>query len=129
MKAQTVAVKHQLPCTTAKMRGTMMKAFQSHSPTAASLKSLGAMIERQQKSRQKSSSMKGTTRTAPKRRTASKAHLVLGVLKKRSGLKTSPLGLKKAKWASRTFCMPTHWKMPTTPTIRPSHQWFHGILG
>src|SRR4051794_6157835 len=46
-KPQAMAVSHQLPWTTAKNRGTIRNALTSHSPTAASLKSLGETIRRQ----------------------------------------------------------------------------------
>src|SRR2546421_9067375 len=98
MKAQTMAVGHQGRWTKLKMIGIATNAFQSHSPTLASLKSLGAMIDRQQKSRQKSSSMNGTTRTAPNRRTAMNAQRVVGFWKKRSGLNAFSSGLNHSKW-------------------------------
>src|SRR5437773_11552267 len=76
--AQTMEVSHQLPLTSAKAAETPANAFQSHSPTLASLKSFGAMMVRQRKSRQKSSSITGTTRAAPATRTAIHDHMMAG---------------------------------------------------
>src|SRR5690349_14834857 len=83
--AHTIAVSHQFPCTTAKISGTTTNAFQSHSPTFASLKSFGAAIDRQAKSRQNNSSMNGTTTAAPNSRTAMNAHITPGDAKNFSG--------------------------------------------
>src|SRR4051794_8268248 len=100
ISAQTMLVAHQFPCTSAKTTGTTKNADQSNSPTSASLKSLGAMICRQRKSRQKSSPTTGTPSTAPATRTATKLHaaVVEGNTPAAKGLKTSSDGLKKVKW-------------------------------
>src|SRR5947207_13429201 len=76
--AQTMEVSHQLPWTSAKAAETPANAFQSHSPTPASLKSLGAMMVRQRKSRQKSSSITGTTKAAVAVRIAIQLHISAG---------------------------------------------------
>src|SRR5215831_8218813 len=74
---QTTAVSHQLPCTVAKASATIRNAFQLFSPTCASLKSAGAMIDRQRKSRQKSSSITGTTSDALAMRITIHDHMIV----------------------------------------------------
>src|SRR5688500_13048296 len=81
MAAQTMEVSHQLPCTKLKATQTTANARQSHSPRCASLKSFGEMTVRQRKSRQNSSSITGTTSTAPAMRTAYHAYSAAGLAK------------------------------------------------
>src|SRR3954469_16540947 len=122
MEPQTMAVIHWI-WTEAKARETIVIDFQSHSPTPASLKSLGAAMVRQRKSRQKSSSMKGTTRDAPSQRMMMKAHMAAAEEKNLSGMKTSALGFGYLGQMWRRSCsMPTHWMTPMMPTMTPSHQ-------
>jgi hypothetical protein len=35
---------------------------------------------------------------------------------------------ENATWSCSQSCIGTHWKIPITPTIRPSHQWFQRIF-
>src|SRR5438105_3251874 len=74
----TIAVSHQFPCTRQKASATTKNAVQFFSPTWANLKSAGAMIERQRKSRQNNSSMTGTTSVALATRTPIQVHMIAG---------------------------------------------------
>src|SRR5581483_292373 len=78
ISAQTMDVIHQFPCTNANATLTPRYAFQLDSPTAASLKSAGARIDRQRKSRQNNSSITGTTSEALAMRIAIHVHMIAG---------------------------------------------------
>src|SRR6185369_603328 len=89
----TIAVSHQLPWTVANASETIRNAFQLFSPTPASLKSAGAMMDRQRKSRQKSSSITGTTSDALAMRIAIQPHMIAGFEKTFVGSNASGDGL------------------------------------
>src|SRR5439155_222491 len=107
-KRKTPTVSDQLPCTLAKAPVTTSTAGHSNSPTCASLKSLGAMISRHRKSRQNSSSITGTTSTAPIMRTATNAHWAVGDANALKGSNTSAGGWKREKCFWSQSCIATH---------------------